>query len=52
MHVYLRNGEHWRQDSSEDIVLRLKEDLEFDGIEAILTVRVRKNLLEIKLKVA
>ena len=51
MQVYLHNGQIWTQKLAAQFIEAVREDLEFDGLEADLHYEFRDNLLEIKCKI-
>lgn len=47
MHVYLRNGMNWTTIMAEDFIQDVREDIEFDGMDAQLDYEFNGDLLEI-----
>ena len=50
MQVYMRNSLNWTTIIAEDFLEFVREDIEFDGLEAELNYSFKENLLEIDFK--
>jgi len=42
MHVYLKNGMNWNAITIKDFIQEVREDVEFDGMDAQLNAKAEK----------